>query len=198
MTDDVKELIERFDGPWHCFQCGDVCNTKDEAEAHFGYDPCKEPLCVTVSKNPDGAMGVIRSLQEDVEALRSDLWSEGEMGVALYRFGMMQDDLKRYFGADTVHQAYNTANDAAFAKKVAAGEFEKLEAELTRLSADNAAKDARIEGFNDRIKYWLKSDNIQLHTGEMTAQELRSIKAVLLCIQGGVPKTRQDLSEGET
>ena len=59
--------------------------------------------------------------------------------------------------------------------------------------AGRASRDSELERLLD---YWRDAQNIQLHAGEMTAQELRSVKAVVMAIKSGVP--RQTLFKGDS
>ena len=54
---------------------------------------------------------------------------------------------------------------------------------LDMITGDMAkAVAAERERVRDVLKKWTRADHIQLHAGEMTAQELRSVKAVVNAI----------------
>lgn len=130
---------------WVCFHCGEICKTETEAVAHFGVNEQCEPMCVSLKNQPQGAIGLIRELQAEIIDMRNELWGEGEIGQALYQLPKLKADLKRYFGTECVHTAYNTANDAVFEKAVARGEFTKLESEIQALRVQlDTVKSARL------------------------------------------------------
>lgn len=61
--------------------------------------------------------------------------------------------------------------------------------EALRDQIHRATREAYARGTEDAARVaeaWLKSGRIQLHAGEMTAQELRSVKAVVSAISKSV------------
>ena len=52
----MTEEVEVFQGPWVCFHCGEVCNTRTEAMDHFGYDESEMPGCIAILKEGEKAI----------------------------------------------------------------------------------------------------------------------------------------------
>ena len=154
----TPEEIKAPNGPWECFQCGVVCETEDEALDHFGRDSSVPPMCIRAGAYPDGIMGVVRHLQDEVDRWRTEAWGDGRLSASLLYEQVTRADLKTYFGVETAHQAYLRANDDAFAKHVKDTEINRLEldrekaiAERDALRAENAAlREALGEVLNAR------------------------------------------------
>jgi hypothetical protein len=95
---------------WHCFHCGDVFHTQEDAENHFGIfgetlDGDWDPACIQRLNYSEKALRA--ALMDMFRELEAEREAGHEMGEILSHLQGLPDELARLFdGARTPHQAW--------------------------------------------------------------------------------------------
>lgn len=91
-----------FEGPWVCYHCGWVCNTRAEGLDHFGYDESEMPTCIVVATETQQAIVEDRRFWKN-RALRA----EDDLEQAEHIASSFTWDLRSKFkGAKSVTEAW--------------------------------------------------------------------------------------------
>lgn len=154
----TEDIVERK--TWRCYHCDEVFVAEDCARRHFGSSDDQSPACLIKAGAEGSLLVALRRAEKDLEEFRRLLHDEAS------------DSAKAYYAQQTRHaEQMRGAEELGYERGLADGR--------AQLATEHALGfKAGIEAGAEAAASWRNPAAIKLAAGEMTAQELRTARAV--------------------